>query len=343
MAIRPTYDPARTVDRRGAAKLLDLIAGRWLAESLHVVAMLGIADLLADGPKTAEYLAKASGTRPLALARVMRALAGSGVFAEEGNCFALTPTSEFLRSDIDCSMRAPAIFFGGQSAMVDGMLLECVKNGTSAYREMFGADCAEFYRDNPGMAEMFDQTTAALDTLHLTGVLKAYNFSGVTLAVEVYGGEFLFRLLSGYSSIRGILFDDPDQIEIARRKFEDARFSFRCGFVAGRGPHSIPKGADLYVLSGVIRHCDDEHALEVLTAVARAMPDGSRLILCEAPVPSRNQSYSKLSDINMLLRSRGRERTQAEYRALLFQAGLRMTKAVPTESPTGMMLLEAKP
>ncbi len=343
MAIRPTYDPARTTDRRGAAKILDLIAGRWLAESLHVVAVLGIADLLARGPRSAEYLAKASASDPAALARVMRALAGSGVFAEEGDCFALTPISEFLRSDIECSMRAPAIFFGGQSAMVDGMLLECVRSGTSAYREMFGADCAEFYRENPAMAQMYDETGAALEALHLSGVIKAYNFSGISLAVEVHGGEFLLKLLHGYPRMRGILFDDPERIEVARRKFDDARFSFRCGFVAGRTPHSIPKGADLYVLSGVLRNCDDDRAMEFLGAIADAMPEASRLLLCEAPVPSRNQSYSKLGDISMLLRGRGRERTQAEYRALLFQAGLRMTKAIPTESPTGMMLLEAKP
>ncbi len=59
--------------------------------------------------------------------------------------------------------------------------------------------------------------------------------------------------------------------------------------------------------------------------------------------PQGSRSYSKLSDINMLLRGRGRERAQAEYRALLFQAGLGLTKAVPTDSPTAMMLLEAKP
>ena len=50
---------------------------------MHVAAELGIADLLRDGPKTIEQLAAATGAHRQSLYRLLRMLAGYGVFAED--------------------------------------------------------------------------------------------------------------------------------------------------------------------------------------------------------------------------------------------------------------------
>jgi len=46
------------------------------------------------------------------------------------------------------------------------------------------------------------------------------------------------------------------------------------------------------------------------------------------------------SDLNMMLMTGGKERTEAEYRALLASAGLRVTRVVGTG--TSMGILEAR-
>jgi len=63
-----------------AARLLELISIQRISQSIYVTATLGIADLLADGPKSAEQLANATGVQAASLRRVMRALVGFGVF-----------------------------------------------------------------------------------------------------------------------------------------------------------------------------------------------------------------------------------------------------------------------
>src|SRR5690348_8648415 len=86
--------------------LLGIALGYMLARAVHVAAQMGIADLLGDGPKRVEELAQATGARPQSLYRLLRALAGNGIFAEDSSGrFELTPPAAFLCSGIPGSLR----------------------------------------------------------------------------------------------------------------------------------------------------------------------------------------------------------------------------------------------
>src|SRR5712691_12623477 len=87
------------------AVMLDLIVGYWASQLVHVVAKLGLADLLKSGSKSPAELARSVGADPATVRRVLRALASVGVFAErKGGRFALTPLGATLRSDRPDSM-----------------------------------------------------------------------------------------------------------------------------------------------------------------------------------------------------------------------------------------------
>jgi methyltransferase family protein len=61
-------------------QIMQLTTSYWTSRCLHVVAELGIADLIGDQPQSTETLAKASGTQPNAIYRVLRLLASVGIF-----------------------------------------------------------------------------------------------------------------------------------------------------------------------------------------------------------------------------------------------------------------------
>ena len=176
-----------------AAKLLELIFIQRISQAIHVAAALGIADLIADEPKSAEQLAQATGVQAASLRRVMRTLAGFGVFAEEGaDRFALTPIGEFLKAGVLGSFRPAALFFGGEdAAQAEGLLLHCVKTGETAYEKLYGKSDALFdrFQKDPVAAELFNATMTGFSTLHLTGVLDAYDFSTIKKLVDVGGGH----------------------------------------------------------------------------------------------------------------------------------------------------------
>lgn len=63
--------------------MLQMIQGFWISRALYATAKFGIPDLLKNGPKSSEELARATGTHPLSLYRVLRALDGIGALAED--------------------------------------------------------------------------------------------------------------------------------------------------------------------------------------------------------------------------------------------------------------------
>lgn len=105
-------------------------AGRFISESIHVAAALGVADLLADAPKTIEELAETTGFSTPSLRRVMRTLASFGVFfflRDSVGRFALAPMGEFLKRDVAGSLQAAVLFFGGEAgASAVRLFLKCV-------------------------------------------------------------------------------------------------------------------------------------------------------------------------------------------------------------------------
>ena len=89
-----------------SAQLLEMIFGFMLSRSIAVAAQFKIADLLKDGAKTSDEMAQMIGAHPRSLYRLLRALAGAGIFAEAADGrFSLTPLGELLRSDAPESLR----------------------------------------------------------------------------------------------------------------------------------------------------------------------------------------------------------------------------------------------
>jgi hypothetical protein len=95
-----------------ALRLRHLVLGYRLSRCIAVAAELGIADLLADGPRLIDDIAAAVSADAAALYRVMRLLASEGIFSEvRPRCFALTPLAEPLRADHPSSLRKRTLFY----------------------------------------------------------------------------------------------------------------------------------------------------------------------------------------------------------------------------------------
>jgi len=96
-------------------QMLQLILGFMATPAISVAATLGIADLVAETPRTAEELTQATNTHGPSLRRLLHFLTSLGVFAEDAaGRYRQTPLSETLRSDHPLSFRGSAILFGSE-------------------------------------------------------------------------------------------------------------------------------------------------------------------------------------------------------------------------------------
>ena len=328
-----------------AGKLLEMIAMRHVPQALHVVAVLGLADLLADGPKSADELAQTTGSHARTLYRVLRTLVAAGVFGQDkAGRFRLTALGRPLRSDAADSVRDASIFLSGESEL-EGRLIDCVRSGKTAIELASGTtNWIEYYRQ-PKRAAVFNAAMTALSNAHYTGVVDAYDFRSIRKLVDVGGGHgrLLSMILTTYPKMGGVLFDLPHAFEGGRRAIAEAGLTNRCEVVSGDFFQSVPGGGDAYILSRVIHDWTDDKAVAILKVVRGVLPANGRLLLFETMIRAGNRlSYPLLSDLNMVIRTGGCERSEAEYGALFKAAGLKLTRAIKTPSPTGMTIIEGK-
>ena len=186
----------------------------------------------------------------------------------------------------------------------------------------------------------------ALSNAHYAGVVDAYEFRSIRKLVDVGGGHgrLISMILTAYPKMRGVLFDMPHALEGGQRTIAEAGLSDRCEVVSGDFFRSVPAGGDAYILSRVIHDWTDEKAVAILKVVRGVVPDKGRLLLFETMIRAGDRlAYPLLSDLNMVIRTGGCERTEAEYRALYQAAGFKLTRAIETPSPTGMTIIEGKP
>jgi hypothetical protein len=330
-----------------AGKLLELIAMRHVPQALHVAAVLGIADLTAREAKSSAELAQATRTHAATLRRILRTLVAAGVLAKDGkDRFRLTVLGQPLRSDVGDSVRAATIMLTGESEL-EGRLLDCVRTGKTAIELVSGVtNWIDYYQRDPGSAAAFNAAMTALSNAHYAGVVESYDFRPLRKLVDVGGGHgrLLSMILTAYPKLYGVLFELPHAIDGARQTFSAAGLSNRCEVVSGDFFRSVPAGGDAYMLSRVIHDWDDDKAVAILKIVRDVVPATGRLLLFETLIRSdKRLSYPLLSDVNMIIRTGGCERTEAEYRALYKNAGFRLTRAIRTPSPTGMTIIEGKP
>jgi hypothetical protein len=128
------------------------------AQALYVVAKLGIADLLVDGPKTSGELAEAAGAKSGPLGRVLRFLVSRGVFSQDSDGrYTLNENGQSLRSDVPRSVRNQAIFYGSPAVWQSwGNLLASVLTGETAFTVAHVSPLFEYLEMHPDDAAIFN-------------------------------------------------------------------------------------------------------------------------------------------------------------------------------------------
>ncbi|MBA2735574.1 MAG: methyltransferase [Pyrinomonadaceae bacterium] len=319
------------------AVLTNIAFGAMTTQALYVAAKLGIADLLTQGQKSTGELASATATHAPSLYRVLRSLAGEGIFQEVSpKVFANTAISEALWTDAPNSMRNGVIFMGETwHYNVWGNMMHSVKTGKSAWGKTHGAEVFDWFANKPEEAEIFNNAMTDMSVATAPTVVESYDFSGIETLADIAGGHgyLLAQILKANPKLSGILFDVAPVIAGAGAMLEKEGVTNRVETVAGDFFVEIPS-ADGYIMKHIIHDWDDERCVGILKNINNAMKENGKVLIVETIVPEGNEPhYSKLLDLEMLTSPGGVERTTEEYRELLAQAGFRLTKIVPTKSP----------
>jgi hypothetical protein len=323
-----------------------LSVGLMTTQAIAVAARFGLADLVAAGPKTVEELAHETKTHAPSLRRLLQLLTSLGIFAADANGkYRQTALSETMRSEAPRTLRAGAMMWGAEFIWrAWGGLWQTIVTGQPAFDRVHGATLWEHLAAHPDDAAIFNTAMTSLSSVELSHILAAYDFSHFERIVDVGGGHglLLHGILSACPRVHGVLVDQPSVVAGATA-LRTGAIAARCEVVGIDFFESVPQGADAYLEKSVIHGWDDRDAVRILGNCRHAIrPDGTMLLIERILKPANQPDLAKFSDLQMLvMASGGRERTEAEFRTLLGEAGFSLTRVIPTAGLVS--IIESKP
>lgn len=302
------------------------------------LARAGVPDALGETPLTAHELAACVGANPDAVHRILFMLASTGIFALEDGRFRHSPMSVLLRSD---HPQAPSNlrFNHPMLRQTLAMLEHTLRTGRPGIELLHPDALFGHLAQNPEDAKSFDEMMTSRSKDEVAGVVGAYDFSRFATVADIGGGRghLIRAVLQKTPKAEGILFDLPRTIEPQTKSSTP-----RLRLVAGDFFEDKLPVADAYLLTNVIHDWDDEKAIAILRNLRKAAPQSSKLLVIGMLMPSQPIPHPALQlDILMLLVAGGRERSEAEHRALLNAAGFQLERIIPTQSP--ISIFEATP
>jgi hypothetical protein len=325
--------------------MFQLITGKWVTSAVSAAARLGVADHLESGSKSTRELAEKLNVNEDALYRLLRAIAGVGVFhEEEARNFSQTPLSDLLRSNAKPCLRNMAMMMSDPWHTNCWTELNwCVETGKSAPYKLYGMSAFEYLSKHPDEAVNFNNAMTDLSLGDGPAVVSCYDFSRFESIVDVGGGmgALLAGVLESAPRLQGTLFDMPYVIDQARSGSILSRFADRCSFEGGSFFAAVP-AADAYIMKYIIHDWDDERAGKILANCRQAIRAGGKLLVVDRVVgPPNVPDPTKFMDMEMLVLPGGLERNEAEWNALFAANGFRLRHIISTPGP--MRIMEADP
>lgn len=327
-----------------AGKLLHMLMQSALSRGIQVAAKLNVATLIGDEPKTAEELARLTGTHAPSLSRLLRFLAGNGVFQRlPDKRFALTPLAEPLR-DGPRSLR-PVALWQDQLSPAREQMLYSVQTGGSAFEKVFGKPIFEWHREHAEVAEIFNNAMSAHAANNHRSLVEAYDFGRFKVVTDIGGGHgaLMTAILNANPKLKGVIFDLPQAIEGTKKKLAERGLADRCEAIGGDFFEAVPAGGDCYLMSHIIHDWDDTKSIAIYKNIRKVMKPDGVLLTAEMILPDGNEfSLGGYMDMLMLVISPGGlERTEAEYRALYEASGFKPTRLISTD--TALKAIEGTP
>ena len=326
-----------------AEHLLDILGGKARVQAISTAAALGVADVLANGPRTVPSLAQELGCREDVLTTVLRMVAGLGFFTSpEPGLYALTDRGHVLKRD----QLGPLATFVGASEQWNpwSHLRDAARGGEVAFVRTFGHGLYDHVAADDAAAARYDAAIDAFTRHEAESLCRTFDFADAREVIDVGGGQgtLLFEVLRRNGHLRGVLFDLPHVAERALPRLR-GELGDRVRTHGGDFFAAIPHGADVLLLKHVLHNWDDDRAAVLLRRCAEAMPAGGRLLVIETILaPDNRADLAAMLDLEMMVLLGGRERRKPELRRMLAASGLSLSSMEPLVSGSWLLVAEKR-
>ncbi|MEP7121178.1 MAG: methyltransferase [Byssovorax sp.] len=297
--------------RSDLAALSGDLVGFWRTQTIRAAVELGVFEAL---PATATSVAKTCNLVPERAGRLLRALAELQLAARSRDTWSTTSRGAHLRADHLHTLAHAAVEYGDHFSRMWEALPEALRAGTNWHAPDIFAIVSEDQPRAEGHHRML-QSYARHDYAEVPGAL---GLAGDERLVDAGGGLGILArlLLERYPAIQVVLLDRPEVVAMAAARGPHERLELRATDLF----EDWSVAGDAVLMARVLHDWDDGPALRLLRRARGALRPGGRLFAVEM-VLEEEGSAGGLCDLHLLVATGGKERTAAQYAALLKQAG----------------------
>jgi acetylserotonin N-methyltransferase len=325
--------------------VLDLLEAFRRSKVMFAAVSLGIFDALDERPATAAGLAEALSLHRDALTRLLDAAIGLKLLERRGDLYENTPAaSAYLCKGSPSRLTGYINYSNTALWKLWANLEDGVREGTHRWKQTFGWDgpiFSSFFRTEDDKRE-FLMGMHGYGLISSPRVVAAFDLSPYRRLVDLGGatGHLAIAACRHYPGLRAAVFDLPAAVPLAREIVGASPVAGRIDVIAGDFFTDELPEADLFALGRIVHDWSEDKVIALLKRVFDRLPDGGALLIAEKMLDDdkRGPLWAQMQNLGMLLYTEGKERTLAEYEALLKRAGFAKVQGAKTPSPLDAVL-----
>ncbi len=327
------------------AVVLELLAAFRRSKVMFAALKLGVFDLLVSGGQTAGLIAEGLGIHTEAARRLLDACVGLGLLRWENERYHNTPAATaYLTKTSPQRLTGYLNFSNDVMWGLWAHLDDAVREGTHRWKQVYGWDAPIFshFFQTPERKREFLMGMHGFGVISSPHVVRAVNLAPFQHLVDLGGatGHLAVAACRQYPHLQATVFDLPDAVSLAEEMVATTEVANRVRVIGGDFFTDPLPPADLYALGRILHDWDEPKIHQLLERIHAGLPTGGGVLIAEKLLrdDKTGPSWAQMQDLNMLTCTEGRERTLAEYAALLEQHGFTQVQGVVTASPLDAVL-----
>ncbi len=317
-----------------ASPILGYINAFRHSKTMFVATSLGVFDELEREPSTVGRLASRLNLNQDALERLLNGCVYLGLVERHGVTYANTPvSSRYLVSSSPSTLAGYIVYSERSLYPLWAHLADAVREGTNRWEQTFGSRNAlfdQFFRDDHAK-EVFLTGMHGFGQLTSEAIVQVFDLSRFHMLADLGGatGHLSVAACQHYPDLQAVVFDLGPVETVARRYLSTVACHDRITFAVGDFFQDPLPQADLYYLGRILHDWAEDKIHRLLNRIYAALPASGALLIGEAILSDDRcgPEYAVMQSLNMLICTEGKERTAAEYEALLRSAGFRTVEA----------------
>jgi acetylserotonin O-methyltransferase len=336
---------ARDITTPDPSVVLDLLEAFRRSKTMFAAVSLGVFDALASGPKALDDLTAELHADADALERLLDACVGLQLLHRNGDDYENMPVATaYLCTDSPQRLTGYLNFSNEVMWKLWANLEDAVREGSPRWQQTYGWEgpiFSNFFKTEDSKRE-FLMGMHGFGLISSPHVIQAFDLSRFTRLVDLGGatGHLAIAACQRWPNLGAVVFDLPDALPLAEEIVGVSPVAARIELVAGDFFKArLPEG-DLYALGRILHDWTEEKMLTLLEKIHDALPSGGAVLIAEKLLfdDKTGPRWAQMQNLNMLACTEGKERTLAEYDALLRQVGFGEVAGCRTPSPLDAVL-----